>query len=852
MLSKVSQSNPSSSHGCFLAGLVVWVASSLLPGWSEAAAPVLKALKPRGAQRGEAFQLTLVGEYLPPAAEISTNLPGTFSRLAVPSGKGENELPLLVQLREDAAPGVYPIRLVTENGMSNVLLFSVGTLPETVEEESLLEAPSARNNNDSPSSAQSIKLPITVNGALVGSDQDYYRFSAKMGERLVFEVDARRVGSAIDPVVRIFSSSGKELAGNNDAPGIGVDARVELTLPQAGEYFALVHDAKYSEQDENFYRLKIGSYPYAESLFPLGWQRGKPVEVSLSGGNLQRPVRVKPDLSAALDSPFVPVSLQGSASLPFLFRVGDQPELLEPAEANPEAASAPAVKAVPAAKGQPRPKESARSAIAEAQVPELPPSTVMNGRISKPGEVDRYKVHVKPEQHWAFEVEAAALGTSKLLGVLAVYDGQSNKRLALTELGQEAGTNPFSFESSRNEVDPRISLAIPTGVEEIVVAVEDLLGRGGPNFGYRLKASQQPPDFKVELVTPYINIPVNGTAAVEVLINRRGYDGPIRLTVVDLPEDLVQEGGNIPAELNPPEDRRAFAPGYLTLTAKPDAMIRSFPLRVWAESVATDTPIRKLASAPGIVQVIRGTRQKPFKAPWLGADLPAATVKPVPLQIEMPKRHVRIVQGGDYSLAWKLVKSPSVPGPIKVENPRQTASIKDLRVLRRPEGMAYLEEGTFHILTTFATPPVKFDLVIDVSQMVGGKAERLITMPAVIVEVVPGYQLKLLSDKVEVQKGGRIELMGKVVREPDFPAVVKLQIEDLPDQVICPEVVIPANESDFRMVLEAGQSARPGTFDVRVSSSATVPERTDKQEFKISDLKAQLTVMPGPAVSATN
>jgi hypothetical protein len=218
----------------------------------------------------------------------------------------------------------------------------------------------------------------------------------------------------------------------------------------------------------------------------------------------------------------------------------------------------------------------------------------------------------------------------------------------------------------------------------------------------------------------------------------------------------------------------------------------------------------------------------------------------------MPKRHVRIVQGGDYSLAWKLVKSPSAPGPIKVENPRQTASIKDLRVLRRPEGMAYMEEGTFHILTTFATPPVKFDLVIDVSQMVGGKAERLITMPAVIVEVVPGYQLKLLSDKVEVQKGGRIELMGKVVREPDFPAVVKLQIEDLPDQVICPEVVIPANESDFRIVLEAGQSARPGTFDVRLSSSATVAERRDKQEFKIPDLKAQLTVMPGTAVSATN
>jgi Bacterial pre-peptidase C-terminal domain len=849
MISNVFRSNSRVPRGRLLGALVVWAVSSLSPGWCEASAPLLKTLKPHGAQRGKAFQLTLVGEYLQTGAEISTNLPGTLSRLAAPAETGERELPLLVQLKDDAAPGLYPIRLKTEGGISNVLLFSVGTLPETVEEESLLDKPSERSNNDSPASAQKLTLPITVNGTLVGPDQDYYRFSAKAGERLVFEVDARRTGSAVDPVVQIYNTSGKNLAANNDGSAIGVDARVELTFAQAGDYFVLVHDAKYSEQDENFYRLKIGNYPYAESLFPLGWQRGKSVAVSLSGGSLRTPVRVKPDLSVASTSRFVPVSLQDSASLPFLFRIGDQPELFEPAEAG--SATAPATNATPAPKEQIRPKESGKATAPKAEVAELPPSTVMNGRISRPGEVDRYKVRVTPGQHWAFEIEAAALGTSKLLGVLAVYDAQTNKRLALTELGQETGTNPFSFESSRNEVDPRLSLAIPNDVSEVVVEVEDLLGRGGPNFGYRLTASPQPPDFNVELITPYVNIPLNGSAAVEVLVSRRGYDGPIRLTIPDLPEDVVQEGGNIPAELNPPEDRRAFAPGYLTLTAKPDAKIRSFSLAVWAESVAADAPIRKLASAPGMVQAIRGTRQKSFKAPWLGPDLPAATVKPVPLKIELPKRHVRIVQGGDYSLAWKLVKSAQVAGPIRVENPRQPASIKDLRVLRRPEGTEYMEEGTFHILTTFATPPVKFDLVIDASQVVGGKAERVITSPAVTVEIVPGYRLQLFTERMEVQKGGKVELIGKVEREAGFPAVVTVKVEDPPDQVICPEVVVPADQDNFRIAIEAGQDARPGTFEVRLSSSATVPERRDKQEFKIPDLKAQLIVVPGSAVSAS-
>src|SRR4029453_1535423 len=110
-----------------LGAVVVWVVSSLFPGWCEASAPLLKALKPHGAQRGKAFQLTLVGEYLQTGAEISTNLPGTLSRLAAPAETGERELPLLVQLKDDAAPGLYPIRLKTEGGISNVLLFSVGT-----------------------------------------------------------------------------------------------------------------------------------------------------------------------------------------------------------------------------------------------------------------------------------------------------------------------------------------------------------------------------------------------------------------------------------------------------------------------------------------------------------------------------------------------------------------------------------------------------------------------------------------------------------------------------------------------------------------------------------------------------
>src|SRR5262249_1903977 len=66
----------------------------------EAAAPVLKALEPRGAQQGQVLTLKLKGTGLAPGAEISAALPGSVTRLAPPADLpgAESELPLLVQL----------------------------------------------------------------------------------------------------------------------------------------------------------------------------------------------------------------------------------------------------------------------------------------------------------------------------------------------------------------------------------------------------------------------------------------------------------------------------------------------------------------------------------------------------------------------------------------------------------------------------------------------------------------------------------------------------------------------------------------------------------------------------------
>lgn len=763
----------------------------------DAAPPVLRELSPRGAQRGKTFTLYLRGEGLMQSAQVTSTLPAAFSRLTpsrdplAESGSlttPGSALPFLVSLRADAPTGAYPIRVTTPDGISNVLLFSVGDLPEVAETESK----DPKQSNDLPVNAQKLTVPTIVNGTLgADADVDHYAISVRSGEKLVFEVEARRAGSAIDPAIELFDSSGRELAKNDDAPGIGVDARLEFTFPKAGEYIVRVHDSKYSAQSENFYRLKIGRYEYAEALFPLGWKRGEPVDVSLVGGNLAQPVKVKPEVQSK--SVLVPVRVPSSGSLPMMFVLSDDPQALEPADGSPM---------------------------------ELTAGTVVNGRISKPKEIDRYRLRVTPGEQWVFELTAASLGTSRLDALLTIFDA-AGKKLA-------SGDDGDGF-------DPVMPFTVPAGTSEIALAVEDLLGRGGDAYGYRLVARKQHADFRVDLATPYVNVPAGGTAQVVVVIQRQGYDGEIRLSIPNLPAGFSAAGGHVPSEAaaqlftNENAGRR-IARSVLTLTAAADAKAQPVELEIIAET--PDGMVRH-ARGPGLVVPVRGLRQKPVTAAWLGLGLPMAVTSALPVTLSLPTPVVRIAQGVEYKLDWRLARRAGFKGAARVRE-LTAGEVGNLRVLK-PESKDP-DAGTFLLNTNFATPFTTFDMLVQTEiEMDGNKIE--ITSPVVEIQVVPGYEVQVARDSIEVNPGGRVEVAGKIRREPTFEGgAVKIVIEDLPDNIKCPAVEVPAEKTGFVLACEAAPNAKPGSFPVRIASTAPDTGRTAKQDYKIADVNARLVV----------
>ena len=783
--------------------------------------PVLEKLDPIGGQRGTAVKLTLSGQGLTEHTQVISKIPAALTPLSAPremSRQGK-ELPYLLEIRADAAVGVYAIRIQTQEGLSNVLLFSVGAFPETAEKEpEAVGRAAGKPLNDDLETAQLISTPVTVNGTLPGPDRDYYRFSAKAGQNLVLEVECRRIGSAIDPAIELFDVSGKRLAWNQDAPGIGADARLDYKFANDGEYLVAVHDSKFSEQQQDFYRLKIGQYAYAEGLFPLGWKRGETIDIELFGGNLHKPVKVPADL-ASEDSAaeFSYVSVPGAAgALPMRLALGDDPEVIEP---------------------------ESKGAV------EMQSGTVVNGRISKPGEIDSYGFSVKEGEKWQVQLRAARLGTSSLYGVLTLYDGKGEKLGTTREIGVRHKLSNLDVAEDPN-ADQHMSFEAPEGVSEIRVEVEDLLGRGGDLFGYRLVANRRSADFSLMILTQQVNIPLRGSALVTVRSDRQGYKGSIKLSIPNLPGDIIMNGGHIPFHEHQGASLAAST-GFLTLTPKPGARPQTANLEIWGEAEVEGKLIRRRARGPGMqTNVTFRVGEKTVRdnvAPWLGVDLPAMVVKEQPAVVELMAPHyIKLIQGTSTKIPWEFTTRSK--GLAMAGNPRRTSlmSTPNVRVTRRLErDPKSPNKGVFVLGSQVGWGPGKFEVVLPAKIKVDGREETIYS-PAITIDVVRAYEVEPAEEVTTLEPGGATELAAKLRREEGFDRDVEVKAENLPLGVACETVKVPGTQSEFRLPCKVEADAASGEFEIDLTTSSTVIGGEDK-EIPISPppFKAKVKITGG-------
>jgi hypothetical protein len=687
--------------------LILTVSALMVSALSLSAQPVITELQPRGAQKGKPFTLTLAGRNLGEGAKIRSTLPASFTLLTpdqpAPTQGGAMQegryATFLVEPTADLAVGVYPIRVVTGDGISNVQLFTVGAFPEFTEDESRPGA--LPNTNDTMETAQPLPpVPFTLNGTLRGPERDMFRLSAKAGEKRVIEVEARRCGSAIDPMLEVLDARGKVIARNEDAPLLGLDARVEVAFPRDGDYYVVVRDSRFSLQTANFYRLKVGSYPYPREVFPLGGRRGELVETSLG------PEKIKVDLrNASANARQVFVNVPGSPTLPVPFAVGDDPEVNAP--------------------------------VGDAPI-SLP--VTINARLADAGQVDRYTLLVPPSRALTFRIQARELGTSKLMAVITVRDEKGN---VLGRSGDEPlAEDLYNVNQSRTAGDPMLWLQAPAGVNQVTVTVEDLALRGGPNYAYRLNVQPMAQDFRVTLNAPFVNVPAGGSVAVPVTVQRQGFEDDIQLRVANAPKGLRVEGGYVVAGLpvkETPQNRNSR--GVLILTAEPGATFESLDLTVEGVAKLPDgSMIVRRAEGPGMIVNVAGAneqgavdRQRSLTAPWMGLQLIAAPTKPraATLEVTMVDR-TRMAEGDQIKFRWKWIPRDATQALPKTVNAEMVGSA-DVRVIDMQADAKDSSTGTFLMTTTKLTRPSKYDVYITGRlNLGGGEQEDIVSRPITV------------------------------------------------------------------------------------------------------------------------
>jgi hypothetical protein len=125
------------------------------------------------------------------------------------------------------------------------------------------------NENAQQATAAPGPLPLSFNGVIQQpNDHDHFRFKASKGQQLNIHVHARSMGSPLDPVLLIQNSAGNGLASNDDEGG-RADSHLRFSVPEDGEYVAVVFDQLKRGGETFVYRLTITpATPSVNAIIP--------------------------------------------------------------------------------------------------------------------------------------------------------------------------------------------------------------------------------------------------------------------------------------------------------------------------------------------------------------------------------------------------------------------------------------------------------------------------------------------------------------------------------------------------------------------------------------------------------
>lgn len=612
-------------HSFWVTARALALVTAALSGRALSGPPVISAIDLRALQTGTVTTVTFTGTDLLPNPRLLSG--ARIRSQKVREGAKPDRVSMEVELEADAVPGLENVWLATDEGVSARAVFGVDALPQKA------------------LSAQKVSLPVALHGSVNASQASEASFSGKAGQMVRCEVEAQRLQSKLRPVLKLYDARSRLLAWSPPQTHLRGDCRLEFRLPADGEYRLQIHDLLYAAAAPAHFRLKVGEWAYADAAFPSTVQKGSSAEVQVVGAFPEgESVRLPSDV----DGEAVRIPWPGSARASGVQASGAQafvwlsevPQIVEQSGS-----------------GDPQ------------TLPALPVS--VNGRISKPGEVDVYVLSVEPETEVEVEV---------------VADGIGSPVDAELELRDAKGARLAVADDSTGNPDPKLLYKVPKGVSSIQAVVRDVGGIGGPHAIYRLQAAAKtgkPPEtFALKLVEDSQSLRVGSPGVFKVEVAREGgYSGPVDLRVGPLPKGVLVSGTHVPAE----------ATGALL---------------VFSSHAAFDPLILSLKGAGGgqektarVASALGGASR--FQ-PWLDSDvaLTGMPASPVAFSAEWGADAAKqsLVLSGKAKLPLRVHRPPAHDGPVRLSlitsqaRVFKQAQLDTTRMLREEKAVTVAED----------------------------------------------------------------------------------------------------------------------------------------------------------------
>jgi hypothetical protein len=265
--------------------------------------------------------------------------------------------------------------------------------------------------------------------------------------------------------------------------------------------------------------------------------------------------------------------------------------------------------------GEAEPNDSAEQAN-KIQFP-----VTVNGRVDSAGDLDYFAFTVEAKQRLVMDAQARRLG-SPMDSLLTVYDARGR------QVAQNDDTKDESEGLITHHSDSYVDFTFPAA-GDYVVAIGDVQGKSGDEYGYRLAVSPPQPDFLLRMRPDNPRAAQGSSALLTVNAFRRdGFHGPIKLAVKNLPDGFVAPAAVIAEKEN--EAR-------LTITAPDDAAIGIISPVVYGTATVGDQEIvREAVPAEELMQAFYYMHNVPSREFLLSV----VEAGPFKLRLQLPEEGV--------------------------------------------------------------------------------------------------------------------------------------------------------------------------------------------------------------------